>query len=189
MISRPDLKARVDTALGWLLAALMGFAVLNVLWQVFTRYVLERPSAYTDELARYLLIWLGLLGASYALGKRLHLAIDLLPDHLSGRRRHVLDIAIDLVVLAFALVVMVIGGLRLVSLTLLLEQTSAALHLPLGYVYLALPFSGALMVFYSLLFLADHVQALRRASSPHGGDDDTVPREPALAQPVIATKE
>jgi TRAP-type C4-dicarboxylate transport system permease small subunit len=51
--------------------------VLNVAWQVLTRFVLQNPSSYTEELARYLLIWLGLLGAGYCVGQRSHLAIDI----------------------------------------------------------------------------------------------------------------
>jgi TRAP-type C4-dicarboxylate transport system permease small subunit len=156
-----QVKRRVDTALGWLVSALMGFAVLNVLWQVFTRYVLKNPRGYTDELARYLLIWVGLLGASYALGRQMHLAIDLLPNRLHGRARAVLGIVVELGVALFALFVMVFGGSRLVALTLLLEQRSAALRVPLGYVYLALPVSGALIVFYATLFMLDHVRTLR----------------------------
>lgn len=186
-MQRPSIKDRVDTALGWLLAALMGFAVLNVLWQVFTRYVLDSPSAYTDELARYLLIWIGLLGASYALGKRMHLAVDLLPNHLTGRARLILNTGIETLVLLFALFVMVFGGLRLVALTLMLEQTSAALRVPLGYVYLALPISGALFAFYSLLFLIGHVRQLRRP--PREVSDEAVPHEPRRAERVVATHE
>jgi TRAP-type C4-dicarboxylate transport system permease small subunit len=156
-----DLKTRVDMALGWVLSAMMGLAVLNVLWQVFTRYVLEAPSAYTDELSRYLLIWVGLLGASYAAGKRMHLAIDLLPTSLTGRAHETLGLVIDGMVFLFALCVMVFGGLRLVTLQLMLEQTSAALRVPLGYVYLALPVSGLLIMFYSALYMLDRVRILR----------------------------
>lgn len=155
------IKHAVDRMLGWALGALMAAAVLNVLWQVFTRYVLHSPSAYTDELARYFLIWIGLLGGAYAAGRRLHLAIDLLPLRLRGRRRALLGLAIDGLIGAFAVVVMVFGGLRLVSLTLMLEQTSAALQIPLGYVYLALPTGGLLITFYSAVFIVDHARQLR----------------------------
>jgi TRAP-type C4-dicarboxylate transport system permease small subunit len=155
------LKTGVDTALGWFVTVLMGVAVLNVLWQVFTRYVMQSPNPYTDELARYLLIWIGLIGASYAAGKRMHLAIDLLPLRLRGRPHHALNLLIDFLVLTFAFLVMVIGGMRLVMLTLMLEQFSAALRVPLGYVYLALPLSGLLIMFYSALFMYDHIRAFR----------------------------
>lgn len=151
-------KAVVDHALGWALVVLMGAAVLNVLWQVFTRFVVGNPSSFTDELARYLLIWVGLLGSAYAGGKRLHLAIDLVPTKLTGRAKHALGVFIEACVFVFALFVMVVGGLKLVSLTLLLGQTSAALQLPLGYVYFVLPLSGFLLMFYAALFMTEHVR-------------------------------
>ena len=80
------LKSIIDRALAWLVIVVMASLVIDVLWQVFTRFVLRDPSSFTEELARYLLIWVGLLGASYAAGKRMHLALDLLPMKLEGRR-------------------------------------------------------------------------------------------------------
>ena len=66
----------------------MGASVANVLWQVYHALrARASPSGFTDELARYLLIWLGLLGAAYAVGQRMHLAIDLLPRALDARPR------------------------------------------------------------------------------------------------------
>ena len=156
-----ELKTKVDRVLGWALVVLMGVSVVNVLWQVFTRFVVGNPSSFTDELARFLLIWIGLLGAGYAVGMRLHLAIDLLPTKLTGRAALGLNLFIEGVVFLFGLVVMVVGGARLVGLTLLLGQTSAALQLPLGYVYLVLPLSGLLVMFYAGLFIADHVRMWR----------------------------
>ena len=104
---------------------------------------------------------MGLFGAAYATGKQMHLAIDLLRTRLSGRAAHWHGIFVGACVLLFALFVMVIGGVRLVSLTFLLGQTSAALKVPLGLVYLALPASGALIVFYSVLFIAERLRLLR----------------------------
>jgi TRAP-type C4-dicarboxylate transport system permease small subunit len=146
----------VDRALGWILVVLMGVAVANVLWQVFTRFVLGDPSSFTDELARYLLIWIGLLGASYAAGMQMHLAIDLLRSKLTGRPRFYVGVLIEACIFLFALSVLVIGGIHLVALTLTLGQTSAALHVHLGYVYLALPLSGLLMMFYSVRAALGH---------------------------------
>ena len=155
------LKAHVDRLLGWFLVALMGLAVVNVLWQVFTRFVLEDPSSFTDELARYLLIWVSLFGAAYASGKRAHLAIDLVRARLRGAAVHWHGIAVGTVILAFAVLVMVVGGVRLVSLSFLLGQTSPALGVPLGVVYLALPASGGLIAFYFALFLTERARLLR----------------------------
>ena len=88
------LKSTVDKSLSAILVVLMSALVIDVLWQVFSRYVLNDPSSFTEELARFLLIWVGLLGASYAAGKRMHLAVDILPNNLEGRRKSYLMIFI-----------------------------------------------------------------------------------------------
>ncbi len=143
-------RSQVERLLGWVLVVIMAVSVVNVLWQVFTRFVLSDPSSYTEELARYLLIWIGLLGAAYASARHLHLAIDLLPRRLSGTPGIVVDVAVRTCVLAFAVAVLFVGGLRLVALTLSLGQTSAALGIPIGWVYLVLPLSGLLIAGFAL---------------------------------------
>ena len=101
----------VDRALEWLLVAFMSAMVLNVLWQVATRFVLHNPSSYTEEIARYLLVWVGVLGGAYAVGKRIHLAIDLLPTRSSKeRRKAMLELFIEVCIFVFAALVLVFGG-------------------------------------------------------------------------------
>lgn len=156
-------ESALERALGWFLVVIMGVSVLNVLWQVFTRFVLSVPSSYTEELARYLLIWIGLIGAAYSSGRGLHLAIDLFPNRLTGRSRRGLTIVIELCVAAFAVGVLVVGGLQLVRLTLSLGQTSAALRIPIGWVYSALPLSGVLIAWFAIRDIKD---LLREAPPP-----------------------
>lgn len=151
-------RDNIDRILEYVLVSLMGISVLNVLWQVITRFLMKNPSSYTEEIARYLLIWIGLLGAAYGIGKKIHLAIDVLKQRLPDKKRLRIDILINSFVLLFSVMVMIIGGLYLVKLTFELHQISAALQLKLGYVYLALPLSGALMSFYSLLNIAGLVK-------------------------------
>lgn len=145
----------IDNILGKILIAIMAVMVVNVLWQVFARFVLQSPSSVTDELARYLLIWVGLLGAAFATGKKMHLAIDIIPSRLGPGAQKGLNVAINLVVITFALLVMVVGGIKLVYITLTLNQISAALSMPLGYVYAVLPLSGIIIIFYSVLNLVE----------------------------------
>ncbi len=159
------LKQIVDKALAWVVIVVMAVLVIDVLWQVFTRFVMRDPSSFTEELARYLMIWVGLLGASYAAGKRMHLAVDLLSTKLTGRRKLYLGLVIEGFTLLFALFALVIGGTRLVWTMLFLGQTSAALQIPLGYVYLAVPLSGLLIAFYAVFFITEQLQALREAPS------------------------
>ncbi|MEM7367405.1 MAG: TRAP transporter small permease [Bacteroidota bacterium] len=144
------MKKSIDSILEKVLIFIMGVMVVNVLWQVFSRYLLQSPSSWTEELTRFLLIWLGLLGAAYATGQKLHLAIDLLPSRLEGSKARNLDINIQVVVALFGLLAMAIGGSRLVYLTMTLEQISSAMALPMWIVYLSIPISGILIVFYSM---------------------------------------
>ena len=156
------LKPLLDQALGRLLALAMAVAVATVLWQVASRYLVGEPSSFTDELVRFLLIWIGLLGGSYACGQKMHLAIDLLPRRLEGAAKEKLAIVTHLTVAAFAVAVMGFGGVSLVHLTLSLGQTSAALGIPIGWLYTVLPISGLFITAYSLVFAAEHWRNLRR---------------------------
>ncbi|RPI70527.1 MAG: TRAP transporter small permease [Ignavibacteriales bacterium] len=155
------IKSSIDFVLKWALVVIMAVITINVLWQVFSRFVLQNPSSFTEELARYMLIWVGILGASYVSGQKMHLAIDLLPSKLTGKSKAYLEIFIELCIFIFALVVMVIGGIRLVTITLMLNQISAALQVQLGYVYTVIPLSGILMMFYSFYFIRQQIKNLK----------------------------
>ena len=139
----------IDVVLSRFLIALMATIVLAVTWQVITRFLMASPSSYTEELARFLLIWIGILGAAYALRTRAHLGIDLITHKVGARGRLGIEILVNSMIILFALFVMIIGGTRLVLLTLDLEQTSASMGLMMGYIYLVLPLSGALMIIYA----------------------------------------
>ncbi len=154
-------KDLVDRGLGTVLVGLMGAAVINVLWQVFSRYVLGAPSSFTQEIARFLLIWVGVLGAGYGVGQHDHLALEILPQQLEGRAQAWLRIVIQGCILTFAGAVLVVGGLRLVYVQLTLGQTSASLDIPIGYVYLVLPVSGVVMGFYTLYHIRSPLRLLR----------------------------
>ena len=132
--------------------------VVNVLWQVFSRYILANPSSFTDELARYLMIWVGVLGAAYVAGKGNHVAITYFSEKLNPVNLKRVQIIINLTILSFAILGMFIGGVRLVYITLVLEQLSPALKIPLGVVYAVIPLSGLLIIFYKVLDLKEQAQ-------------------------------
>ena len=140
----------IDKGLELSLIFLMAFLVVDVLWQVLSRYILVSPSSVTDELAGYLLIWVGLLGAAY-----------LLLQHMRPSRRKLLRLFIFLIVFLFAVFVLIVGGAWLVYTRFHLGVTSASLEINLGYVYLALPLGGLLTAYYAI----DNAIALFRSSN------------------------
>lgn len=153
-----DVRARLDrttsAAIGWILLAL----VACVGWQILSRFVLRAPSSVTEELSRFLLVWLGLLAGAHGFGRRLHVSLDL---HRALRRTATVGAALAALVVA----VWIVGGVRLIWTVTDLEQRSPALGLPLGWVYLALPLSGLIILAHLLLDL--------------GGTPPAVDHEPA----------
>ena len=152
-----------ERALAWLLVGLMGVMVIDVAWQVASRFVFRAPSSFTEELAGFLLIWIGLLGAAYGFRTRAHLGIDLLVSGLrGGARKGVTALAHTLVAL-FALSAMVVGGYLLVRLAFQLNQISASMGLRMGFVYLALPLAGILVTLFSVESIVQTLRAPGRA--------------------------
>ncbi|HBC6262461.1 TPA: TRAP transporter small permease [Citrobacter braakii] len=158
------LKLAVDRVIAAFSVIVMIALVMCVVWQVFSRYVLNQPSTLTDELARFLMIWVGLLGAAYTVGAQRHLSIDLLFMSINKRKQALLSLFINLLIFSFAGSVIVTGGIKLINKTLATVQVSAAMQIPMGYVYIILPLSGAVMMFYALWFIHQNIQQLKQSS-------------------------
>ncbi len=152
------MKERIDKILEIILISIMSILVIDVLWQVLSRYILSSPSSFTDELAGFLLIWVGILGAAYVAGKQEHLAIDLVLQKAGPKNHKRLQLFINLCIALFALMVMVIGGTWLVITRFQFNVTSAALQIPLGFVYSIMPISGLLIIYYSIYFIINPIK-------------------------------
>ena len=145
-----QIRIKVNKIIERFLVLILVGMLLNVIWQVFTRFFTSSPSAFTNELARYLMIWLGILGAAYISGKQEHVAIDFFVKKLNNSLRRFIDRFVLLSILSFAFFVMIIGGINLVYITLNLEQYSPSLQIPLALVYSIIPISGLLIIFYKV---------------------------------------
>lgn len=158
-----DTKRKLDSVIAHLLVLLMALMVINVTWQVASRYIFKDPSSFTDELSRYMMIWVGMMGAAYVAGKNEHLAIDILLTSLKQKAQTKLMILISFCIMIFAIVVMMIGGANLVYITFILGQKSATLQIPLAYVYGIIPFSGLLVTYYQIVSIIQLSHTLKTA--------------------------
>ena len=140
----------LDIVLKNILIILMVALVASVSWQVISRYGFSTPSSWTEEVARFLLIWIGVLGAAWAFRTGVHLGLDVLPKKLTGTPALILKVFTLLVIVGFSVAVLIIGGGSLVALTWELKQYSAVLGLPIAYVYSVIPTAGALICFYAI---------------------------------------
>ena len=141
-------KNALDRVLSWVCVVLFAALVLDVMWQVFTRQVLDAPSAWSEELAKYLFIWLGLLGSALVFGERGHVGVELLVQKAPPGVQRVLALVVQLSVLAFALVALTWGGGQVVDLAW--NQKVTGLPFNVGQLYLALPICGVLTALYTV---------------------------------------
>lgn len=140
----------IDSLLNRLLQSILVLITVAVTWQVFSRYVLDDPSSITEELARFLLIWLTLLGCAFAYRKNSHLGLDMVYLKSSLVQRKVMYTVIHLSVAVFAICVMMIGGFSLMNMTEQLGQTSPVMGIDISLVYSVIPLSGLLIVIFAL---------------------------------------
>ncbi|PRY84682.1 TRAP transporter small permease [Donghicola tyrosinivorans] len=153
------LRDLLDRVVGGLCAALL-LALVGVLtWQVLSRYALNAPSTYSEEILRYGVIWLSLLGAAYATGQGTHMCVDLLREFSSGWRKRALEFLVPLGLMAFASVTLIYGGYKATAIAA--RQVSSVMQIPMSWVYLALPVGGTLMILYCLLNLYDLITGTR----------------------------
>ncbi len=155
-----SIKKVLDRSLELLVMVVVVVLVVDVLWQVFTRFILKDPSTWSEELAVFMLIWVSLLGAAVALNRGAHLGIDYFVGKLPPQKRLYTEIFVFLCIALFSFTVMILGGTKLVTSTLRLEQLSPALGIQVGYVYLAIPISGFFLVLYSVISLVERLDAL-----------------------------
>ena len=157
-----DLFTVVKRGMTKLLAAiatlLLSIMTLLVLYQVFTRYVLNSHAAFTEELVRYFLIWTGFIGAAYAFITREHMCLVLVRDSLSPERRRILMTFIDVLILVFAVFVITVGGFKLAMSAQ--KVFSALLGIPRSLVYAMAPVSGLFIIVAQIINIYEDVTGI-----------------------------
>ncbi|QXD24566.1 TRAP transporter small permease [Opitutia bacterium ISCC 51] len=136
--------------LEWFLIFAFAVLTLDVLWGVFSRYVLGAQSVWTEELAINLLIWVSLLGAALTYEEKGHLGVDYFVGKLHPEARKLGAVFVELMVLFFAGFGLLYGGWLSVSETLAAGQVTPALGWQKGYLYTAAPISGLFFIIFSI---------------------------------------
>ena len=159
------MKKVMTKLLAGIATILLSVMTLLVLYQVFTRYVLDSPAAFTEELVRYFLIWTGFIGAAYAFITREHMCLVLVRDNLKPQQRRILMIFLDVLILVFALLVITIGGFKLAVSAQ--REYSALLGIPRSLVYGMAPVSGLFIIMAQIINIYEDVTGI----TIEGGDD------------------
>lgn len=144
------LKKPTAALLGWMSIAAFLVLAIDVLLGVFTRKVLGDQIRWTEELARFLLIWISFLGGALAYLDDKHLGVDLLVSHFHPSSQRGAKLFAHAAVLGFSLLVMGIGGTMLVIERFESGQTMPALQIQKAWMYLAVPVCGYLISIFAI---------------------------------------
>ena len=155
-------------ALEWVVVLLFAALTLDVLWGVFSRYVLGLQSRWTEEVAIYVLVWVSLLGAALVYRDRGHLGVDYFVGRLPKNVERLVAIFAEFTVLVFAAFALCYGGLRLVQQNLEADQVTPALGVKVGLLYMAAPLCGLFFVIFAIEHL---LRLFRRQDIPAGGKE------------------
>lgn len=134
-----------------LVTLLVGALLFPVTLQVVSRYTDLIPTwMWTEEAARFCLVWMVMLGATIAVRQRLHFDIDLLPEPKTAHGKALARVVVDGAVALFGLAFLWIGGIYAFDAR---TEVSEITELPMIYMYIAFPVSAAGW----LLFLAEQI--------------------------------
>ncbi|MBL4690228.1 MAG: TRAP transporter small permease [Rhodospirillales bacterium] len=155
------IRRAVDLILDGLCTVTLASIVLVAMFQVGNRFLLHYPIGWTGEIARYLAVWVVLLGAARCVREDSHIQIDLLFNLMNPRTQWWLSLLVNTIFMALVCV-LVWQGIKI--LPLVSKQTAAASRISMAWVYLAVPFSSAIIGFY----LVEKFIALFRVSRNFG---------------------
>lgn len=154
-------KRAIDKILGIVCVAFFMVLVVVVTWQVLTRQILNEPSQWSESLARYLFVWLGLLGAALVFGERGHIAIDVIVRRLPALPQRILALIVQGLVIVFSAYILVYGGLRATENAW--GQNLSGLPTTIGPWFLVMPIAGVIVIVYTIY----HMLSVAR------GDEDS----------------
>jgi len=141
------------------IAFLLMLAMVTIIFsQVVARYALGNSLTWSEEVGRHIFVWLTFLGAALAVRTKGHVALDMLVNHLP-RKLQVAVLGLGHLVMMIFAAVLIYAGVYMI--TLGSRQMSAALQIPMKYIYIILPISGVLIIFYLLKSLYDAVAERR----------------------------
>ena len=142
----------------------MAIMTALVFCQVVMRYVFSNSLSWSEELARYIFMWLSWIGASYAVKERSHFRVEMFANLLKGTHRKKFELAVLVDWFVFALVMAWLGT-QLMLFLMETGQISAAMEIPMSWVYASVPAGCGLM---AIRLVVEIVKILKRANDPEG---------------------
>lgn len=146
-----------------LISVMLLVIVAITILQVIFRFLLDSPFVWSDELGRFLLIWMVFIGAAVVSFDDRHLAVDLIQEKLSPKPKLIINIFIRFLIMIF-LVITIYSSIELVQVSHYLK--SGALNIPFSYWRVAAPIGALLMIIYTIIRSVIDIQNYRNGNYP-----------------------
>ncbi len=138
---------RIEKFIEYFIFALLSSMSIVIFLQVVFRYIIRYSLPWSEELARYLFVWLALMGAAAGVKKNAHFGVDILVRKLNLKNQNILYLTGSSFILFF-LCVIIFEGTKLTIINW--TQLSPAMRIPMSFPYAAVPVSSLLMVIYTV---------------------------------------
>ncbi len=164
------LEKGLDLVMRTIMSSVMLVLVIFGTYQIFTRWILNDPSTFTEELLRYLLIWAGMIGAAYCFFHDTHIKLTLVTDKLHGLPKTIVSVFSEIMVVAFVIFVYIWGGGQMAIKNA--SQLTAVLRLPMGLIYGCLPVTGVMVILSKILrYISLYLKMKENKKAAKGGNE------------------
>ncbi|TQR07487.1 TRAP transporter small permease [Psychrobacillus soli] len=145
---------RLNKVMGYILTLLLAIMTALIFWQVFSRFVVGSSLSWSEELSRFLMIFMIMIGASIALRHNELIAIEILLEKVENLSKKVVVITIHIISIVFFVILIKYGYSMAQSFS---NQLAPGLGLSMKYIYLALPLGGILLLLNSLACIVEEI--------------------------------
>ena len=143
-----NIKKVIDKIVEVICVIILALMTVIVTYQVIARFILHNPSSMSQALAQYLFVWMIMFGSAYVFGVREHLTIDLLRDKFPPVAEMITEIACNIVLAIFILLVCVYGGWMYTKGQAV--QIDPSLLVSKAVLYVSQPVTGVITLFYCI---------------------------------------
>ncbi|WLR61009.1 TRAP transporter small permease [Guptibacillus hwajinpoensis] len=137
----------LNRLVGYAIGIMLAVMSILIFWQVFARFVVGESLTFSEEISRFLMIWMTMLGTAYAIREGSLIAIEMLPEVLKGKGQRILRVISEVVATIFYIVLIIYGWQMAEAVQM---QTAPSTRISMFWSMLALPVGGIFMLLNSL---------------------------------------
>ena len=141
----------------WVVACVMGGMVISILLAIISRFIIKIPIPWTEELSRYLMIWMAFIAGGLGLKRGVHVGINFVVQRIPEKASKWVRLITNIALLIFFLV-LIIEGFHLTI--LVAGQMSPVLRVSMAWVYSSLPVGATLFTFFVIQSVVEDLRGL-----------------------------